>query len=541
MSEMTKTLAFVVAAVGVLACAFASRPSSADLDLKSLVGEVLGNFEPSDAKRLSIVEFDEETATLKNFEVAQDETGLWTLPSKNGYPADAERQMGEATGSLDNREVLAVLSNSAADHQQYGVIDPASSKLEVGAEGVGTRVTVSDINDTGLIDLIIGKEVKDSDGQRYVREAKRDMVYATEIDPSKLSTRFEDWIEDDLLELNAWDIQQVRINDYSAELVMVGFQPQISWDRRGEYELQFDDKESKWSATSLRVYDKEASDFVEAPLAEGEELRANKLNELKSALDDLRIVDVEKKPTGLSANLKAGEGFLKDSQSLSSLVRRGFAAVPLTEGELDLLSSEGEVICTMKDGVEYVLRFGNLQVSAESESEQPPAEEANPAQSGVNRYLFAMARVNEDAIAKPELEELPEMPAEESSAELDEEEGDDEKEAAEDDAAEGEDESEDEIEELETDDEAAKVAAERKQIEAENQRKIVDHQKAIEAAGEKVAELNLRFGDWYYVIANDVFQKIRLKRDDLVKVPEPVAEESASESEATEGADAVEE
>ena len=54
--------------------------------------------------------------------------------------------------------------------------------------------------------------------QHYVREANRDVVYVIEVDPTKLSTNFEDWIEKDLLKLNALDIQQVQINDYSAEL-----------------------------------------------------------------------------------------------------------------------------------------------------------------------------------------------------------------------------------------------------------------------------------------------------------------------------------
>jgi hypothetical protein len=31
-----------------------------------------------------------------------------------------------------------------------------------------------------------------------------------------------------------------------------------------------------------------------------------------------------------------------------------------------------------------------------------------------------------------------------------------------------------------------------------------------------VAELNQRFGDWYYVIANDVYKKIHLGLDDVI-------------------------
>ena len=73
---------------------------------------------------------------------------------------------------------------------------------------------MKDINDEPLVDLVIGKAVKDAEDQRYVREPNRDVVYVIEIDPSKLSTRFEDWIEDDLLKLNPMDIQEIKVNDY---------------------------------------------------------------------------------------------------------------------------------------------------------------------------------------------------------------------------------------------------------------------------------------------------------------------------------------
>ena len=127
--------------------------------------------------------------------------------------------MAEAATSLMDRKILAIASESAGDHEQFGVIDPLSPKLEVGQKGVGTHVTISDIHDKPLVDLIIGRAVKDAtNDQHYVREANRDVVYIVEVDPTKLSTNFDDWIEKDLLKLNAWDIQQVQINDYSAEL-----------------------------------------------------------------------------------------------------------------------------------------------------------------------------------------------------------------------------------------------------------------------------------------------------------------------------------
>ncbi len=170
MSETTKTIAFVALGLIAIGAGLFTRPTSADLDVETLVGtELTKKFSsPEDATRLRIVRFDEETATLRDFEVAEED-GLWLIPSKDGYPADASRQMAEAATSLMNRKILAVTSQGAGDHEQYGVIDPLSPKIEVGQKGVGTRVTMSDTNNDPLADLIIGKAVRDAEGQRYVR------------------------------------------------------------------------------------------------------------------------------------------------------------------------------------------------------------------------------------------------------------------------------------------------------------------------------------------------------------------------------------
>ncbi len=333
MSETAKTMSFIAVALVALLAGWATRPVPVEVDVASRVGQDLTqNFtDPGEAKRLKITEFNEDSATLREFEVAEVD-GLWTIPSKDGYPADADRQMAEAATSLMDRKILAIASESAGDHEQYGVIDPLSPKLEAGQKGVGTHVTISDIHDKPLVDLIIGREVKGaSNNQHYVREANRDVVYIVEVDPTKLSTNFEDWIEKDLLKLNAWDIQQVQLNDYSAELQPVmtpqGLAIQVAWDPRSELTLSYDDKDSKWKADKLKEFDKAGGDYKEFKLADDEELNTEKLDALKTALDDLSIVDVDRKPAGLSADLKAGVDFLDNPEARKDLRQLGFATV----------------------------------------------------------------------------------------------------------------------------------------------------------------------------------------------------------------------
>ena len=573
MSEMAKTMVFVAVAVVALAAAFVSRPTTAVLDVQTLRGQNLtkGFSDPDAATRMRIVRFNEDTATMREFEVAEDD-GLWTIPSKDGYPADAAQQMALAATSLMDLDILSVASDSAADHELYGVVDPLSPKLAAGQKGVGTRVIISDIHGEPLVDLIIGDQVKDAEKQRYVREADRDAVYVVEIDPTKLSTNFEDWIEKDLLKINPMNIVQVEIKDYSAELMQVmtsqGLAIQVAWDPRAEMTLGYNDKSGKWTAEQLRKFNADSKEYVDFQLAEDEELNTKKLDELKTALDDLRIVDVVRKPAGLSGDLKAGEDFLQNTEAKQDLRSRGFAALSDRRGQDDeIISSEGEVLCTMNNGVQYVLRFGDLQVaeggSGQQTEEGAPAAAATTApKEGVHRYLFVMAKFDEDAVAKPELQELPALPEDAATA-AEPAAGEPSDTAAAGDAADeagpaadatatppsdetaavadqpdeqpaaaGEEAKSDETEKkadetaassTEKDTELARIIAERKRIEAENQQKRDQYQATLKQGRERVKELNARFGDWYYVVSNDVFQKIRLGRDDVIEKKESPA------------------
>lgn len=534
MSEATKTLTFV--AVTFVAClaAYFSQPTSAEFNVEEEVGQaIFPDFETAKAKRLKVTRFDEEAATLSAFEVAQ-QGALWTIPSKGGYPADAEEQMAKSVDAVRGREILSVATQSAADHAEYGVVDPESPKLEVGQTGVGTRVTILDASNQPLADVIIGKPVKGSEDTHFVRRASQDAVYAISINPDDFSTDFENWIEDDLLKISPWDIQQVRLNDYSAKIFMTPGGLGVDTDYRSDLTLRYDDSESKWQPVELKkATDARKGEFESFTMGEDQELDQDKLNDLKNALDDLTIVDVARKPKGLSADLKAGEDFMNSNESLLSLIERGFAPVGSAQGAAELLASDGEVVCTMKDGVEYVLRFGDIQLDPGEEQAPADDEEASD-KAGVNRYLFVMARFNESSIERPELEDLPELPegateedeAAESSSDSEEDPSEDASDAA--DAADESSDAESTDDDASSDQsETEKALAERKAIKQRNDRKEDEYAKKIADGKQKVAQLNERFGDWYYVIPNDVFKKIHLGRDDVIKAKE--AEEADGE------------
>jgi len=418
MNEMTKTLTYAGIAVVLLGGAWLVR-SNADSD--AVVDDAGQQFfpdftNPLDAETFEIIDFDQSTATIKPFRVAKS-NGVWSIPSHEGYPADAQRQLGQAAASMVGLKKLGVASEDRADHEKFGVVEPDPGKLAAGATGVGKRVTLEGKNGEKLAKLIIGEADKDKPELHYVREPGQDRVYVAKVPTEKLSTKFEDWIEPDLLKLNAFDVKQVTIKDHSLDLL------RRTLDPRAEIILDFDNKDSKWSLAGMKVFEGGPAS-KDIKLTADQELDSQKLNDLKTALDDLKIVDVARKPGELSTDLKGGEEAIKNQAAAQMLAKRGFAFGPSPNGGVELYATEGEARCGMNNGVEYVLRFGAITGRGEKddakkdddkEADKKKADDES-ADGGVNRYVLVTTRFNQDLIPKPELKPLPGEPAQDKAA-----------------------------------------------------------------------------------------------------------------------------
>jgi hypothetical protein len=68
-----------------------------------------------------------------------------------------------------------------------------------------------------------------------------------------------------------------------------------------------------------------------------------------------------------------------------------------------------------------------------------------------------------------------------------------------------------------------RLEAEQEKITKENQRKLDERKDKLEAAENRVRALNARFADWYYVIPEDTYSKLRIKRDELFEKPDAEA------------------
>ncbi|MBL8898322.1 MAG: DUF4340 domain-containing protein [Planctomycetes bacterium] len=378
----TRTGIFLGSAVGLVALALVTRPGAREPEFFREEGSLFfpGFTEPGQAAKLEVTALDKTGTIIKPFAVEKKD-GRWTIPSHYGYPADAEERMGKAAGLFIGLAKKGVRSDNASDHARFGVVDPSDESLD--STGRGQKVIFRDTAGNELAALILGNKVREEgggeQGLRFVREPGKKRVYTAAI-PSELSTAFGDWIEKDLLKVQSYDVEKLVFDNHSVDETQMILVP-------GE-KLEFAKKDYKWTLSDLQP---------------GEEMKEDKVRDAGAELDRIQIVGVRQKPEGITAELKTARGF--EAQAIADwLARRGFYAV---KGG-DLKSDEGELIAVTNKGVKYTLRFGQVvygdeeSLSAGSEDEGAK-KEGEEKKEGVkpNRYLLVSVEFDPTGIAKP--------------------------------------------------------------------------------------------------------------------------------------------
>ena len=503
MNDTIKTIIYVSVGAVLALAAFLTRPSlkdSSDADPNDsrsvIVGkQIFPDFDPVKAKSLAITKFDDSAGEPKTFSVVQLPSGRWVIPSHNDYPADAEQQMGAMGSALLNLKALDVASESEGDHEMFGVVDP--SKAQVGGKGIGTLLAMQDAKDADILKLIVGNEVDGSPGQRFVRKPNDPKVLVTAVDLTKLPTEFEKWIEKDLLKISTFDVSRLTLKDYIITQTEEGLEKQD----RMQADLQYASDKGEWLLDRMQIKSQPRAPWKDAPLGEQEELNKQKLDDLRNALGDVKIVDVKRKPAGLGNAVRMKSEDLT-RESLDTMLKYGFFTRAGSDGLVDIYSVSGEVVVETKEGVQYVLRFGKIapEVNLGIVSKSADGEKTEEHKIKSHRYLFVTTQVAPSVLTLPTLEPEPEAPAAPIEAKP--------ADAGKADGKAGENKQPPVIDPKQ---------AELERVRNENKRKMDAYNDKKKKAEARVKELNGRFADWYYVVAEDVYKKIHLVRSDIVK------------------------
>jgi len=279
-----------------------------------------------------------------------------------------------------------------------------------------------------------------------VRVPDQKRVYAVKMD-LEISTRFEDWIDRDLLQMTKDQIQKIVRRDYSINERTGGV------DQRDN--LVITRKDGKWVIGGNEATDSTA------------------LQSLLTAIDQLSIEGVRRKPEGLSASLRQAGGSSITQADLLSLQSKGF----YLSRDGQLLSNEGELQVQSRDGITYVLRFGEiLRGSGMMITAGEGGEESATSGAAASRYLFLTCDFDQKFFPEPK------KPANTSF--------------------------QGKADSLLTD-----AEKENKKLQSEHDK----WQQQVERSGKLSQDLNRRFADWYYVISSDSFDKLHVKRSDLAR------------------------
>jgi len=566
MNENNKTILFIIAAASCVALAFFTAPEERDPSAQgSKMGQALfESFDPRTATGIEIVEIDEDNMVSKSIEVSQTEAG-WLIkrPGKVDYPANADNQVKNVSSLLFDLRILDQAAEGSGEHATFGVLDP--SKANPSDAGIGKMIALKNNTGANLAQLIIGNEVEGLSNTRFVRKPEENSVYRVELqNVNDVTTKFVDWVEKDFLDIDKWNIKQVIFDNYEI-------------------------KDGKIAPSTKQVLDYDNSEWklVGTSLSENEELNKEKLDDMKDAFDDLEIIDVERKPEILISSLRKGSEFVDANNiqelqsSANSLIQKGFRPVnelgndgkplsyPNRKPKLKVVSQKGEVLVGMKDGVEYVLRFG--------ETYRGPEDDENS--TGDSRYIYAYARLNENLLEQPVLEPVPaplvSPKSDENSSSVPSStpdsngtKGDNGEQGQEGKpsvppisppgpppnfippspppsltpppppSAQGiNSEESNSSAPSNGEDNFAKEKADRDaeiaRIKAANAQKQMEYQGKVSKAKTRVKELNENLAGWYYVISNEVYEKIRLDRTDFVKAKEKEEEDTPEEVQAS--------
>ena len=376
MSELKKTGVFGGAAILLVALALVTGARRAVPDAFFDKGEIFfPEFtDPETATTLEVVEFDEDTAAAATFRVT-NRNGLWTIPSHHDYPADGKERLANTAAGVIAITKDDFRSDNVTDHESFGVIDPLDESVST-LRGRGRRVTFKGASEQVLADLIIGDRVEGRSGYNFVRVPDQNRVYAARTDIN-ISTRFNDWIETNLLEVERDDVKRTVINEYQID------ERTGAVRRRGEFIVDWVE-EYEWTANDVPA---------------GMEVDYVQMNLLVGGIIGLEIVGVRPKPEGLSGNLRqAFEERTITNADLQTMQSRGF--YPTQSGEM--LSNEGELLVRTEEAVLYTLRFGEiLYGSGNAVAIGDETSDDQDAGVGENRYVLITAEFDPSGLPEP--------------------------------------------------------------------------------------------------------------------------------------------
>jgi len=382
---------------------FYPKPAAIVVDAK-VNQNLFETYETSDVRSINITQFSDDANRLESFRLRR-KGERWVIPNAGDFPATRIARIGEVAKSLLDRKVLSLATDDEQGHVEYGVVNPAEASNSPNRSSLGMRIDLLDRNKGDIANLIIGNEVPgSSDGiQRYyVRIPGQPAVYELEVPKGIFKTRFEDWVDPNLMELPPTGSDEVSIAEVAIDQYRLDPEKLADSERQSVYRTRFEIDKSQVKDLVFEAWQDGA--FKEQTLSREQQ---QELSSSLISLGNIRYTAVVGKPKAVAKLLrKPTEKF--DAKALKPLEQFGFRAGKNRNME----AANGEVSTATSDGVRVRLLIGSLAQRANSEDldlhfhgmllaepvkssfEEPDKPEGVEEDSAENKaYLRAMAEL----------------------------------------------------------------------------------------------------------------------------------------------------
>lgn len=230
-----------------------SQPSS---KVQSRMGEkVIRNLSLADIKKVTIT-------GPENAVILKESADKWVVENRYNYPADFSK-ITEIVEKLAEMKIGRSFKASEDTLKRLSLYPPDDG--QIGAEEKGDRIVLSGKDNHPLAGVIIGKarESETGSGGHYVKPIDEETIYLIDKDFKFTETEPEKWLEKQVLDVKAADVEKV---------------------------VCFDMKENKVVYTLERPEKGKDPELVDMP--EDKKLKKYKTNSLIGALSGFRIEDI---------------------------------------------------------------------------------------------------------------------------------------------------------------------------------------------------------------------------------------------------------
>lgn len=453
-----------------------------DVEQRTLLNAVQGTVETEDIKTVRVSKWNVSKEAADMVEVslrprvqseedsaAEEESAAeeWQIISHHNYPADGGDRVGKTAGKVMNVQRGPLVSSDVLKHAELGVLDPVKTgDEEVQESGYGNRVTILGAGSKVLVDLIVGNAA-DGDVDPFDRRnaGKPRMHYVREAGSDDVFTADIDFsISSAFKDWVETDLLKIDESDIRQMVIQ-------------DYSVDESTMQLQKRAETVFQRENDKTDWSSRQLPTGKELSAETVKNMMTEIAGLRLNDIRP----------------YDAMWMQA---RGFF---ITQDQ-HIYGNEGAVSIHNQDGSIYQLYFGEIALDATLDVSAEVAASAKKT-VGDERYMSVFVRYDEsqdqtlrDILAAQKVEAEKKIVTAEGDAEA-----------------------------------ADKENTQKESIEPEVTRdfpkELHDRRTAMRTS---LAAKQKRFAQFFYVIADSSFKKLRPSQDALFIEPkvEPKKEEA---------------